>query len=79
MLKKNEAQRAFTLLSFDLIKKIMEHPAGKLSWKTKAFNLWFSANEENLESEEKLEIFKVFTKIVTEKLEDDDDDSDSSD
>ena len=71
IIKEEEVHDNFAQLPFDLIKKILEHPAGSLSWKTKAFNLWFLANKETLSDQEKLGIYEVFTKVVTKKLEND--------
>ena len=50
----------------------MKYPVGKLSWKVKAFNLWFSANEERLSGEEQKEVLKVFKDVVSQDIEDDD-------
>ena len=59
----------YVLVHYDVLKKIMEHPAGKHSWKIKAFNLWFSANEETLSDQEQNEILKFFMDFVSKKAE----------
>ena len=58
-----------------VIKQIMEHQDGKLSWKTKTFNLWFSANEESLSDQEKMEALRYFKDIFSDSIEEEKDGS----
>ena len=73
----NDEEKFFSLteLTFDLIKKIMEHPDGKLSWKIKTFDLWFSANEETFSDQEKSEILKFFKDHIKQNVDKDMEDS----
>ena len=55
-------------LPFHVVKQIMEHPDGRLSWKTKTFNLWFSGNEDSLSGDEKVEILTSFKDIFSDSV-----------
>ena len=64
---KNKFEREFFIsYSFEIVKDIIHHPLGSTPEKIKAFESWFSANEDMFDDEEKEEILKFHLNNIRE-------------